>query len=99
MPDGGPVLVGTAKHLIGQAGGVDPPIDLADFDRALERWRVFPRTKGDRAVDAAGLAMTAGRESQHDWLLLRLADEHAPLPAEPLTPRATPARPGETVYL
>ncbi len=98
MPDG-EILVGTAKHLIKKAGGVEPPIALADLDRALTRWEVFPRTKPTLTLEAKGLAENTSRENAHDWLLLRLVDPRVKLPATPLTPRLKPAQVGETVYL
>lgn len=98
MPDG-EIMVGTAKHLIGRAGGVNPSVPLPDLDRVLTKWEVFPRTKADQAIGAKGLAEKSSGASGHDWLLLRLADSKAKLPATPLTPRTTPARIGETVYL
>lgn len=98
MPDG-QILLGTAKHLIGRAGGVNPSVALPDLDRVLTKWEVFPRTKSDQAIGAKELAEKSSGASTHDWLLLRLTDPKAKLPATPLTPRTTPARVGETVYL
>ena len=98
MPDG-QVLLGTAKHLIGAAGGVKPPIPLSDLDHVLKQWKVFPRTKSDLAIGAGGLAITANRPVTHDWLLLKLLDAHAKLPSTPLTPRLKPIGVGEKVYL
>ncbi|MDB5295457.1 MAG: hypothetical protein JWO31_1440 [Phycisphaerales bacterium] len=98
MP-GGVVAVGTAKHLIGEAGGVEPPVTLADLDQALTGWRAFPRTRPKAAVEAKGRAVTPNGEGRHDWLLLNLSDPKAALPATPLVPRLRPAAVGETVYL
>ncbi len=98
MPNG-EVVVATAKHLIGTAGGVKPPIPLADMDHALQHWLVFPRTKLDDSIEAKGIAITARRENTHDWLLLHLADPSAIYPSAPLTPRSRPAQIGETIYL
>ncbi len=99
MPRGGPVLVGTAKHLIGPAGGVEPPVGLAAFNADLLGWDVYPRTRETQAIAAGRLAMTINRERGHDWLLLSLADGPAALPSVPLTPRYAPAAVGERVFL
>ena len=97
-PDG-EVLVGTAKHLIKSAGGVEPPLPIRQLDAALESWKVYPRTVPEVAVAAKGRAVTVNREGGHDWLLLHLADRAVSLPATVLTPRLRPAQVGETVYL
>lgn len=41
MPDG-EILVGTAKHLIKEPGGVEPPVRLADLDQVLGAMEGFP---------------------------------------------------------
>jgi hypothetical protein len=98
MPDG-TVLVGTAKHLIKEAGGVNPPIPIGQLDDVLQSWRVFPRTKPTVFVNAKGRAVTVNREASSDWLLLNLVNPNAALPSTPLTPRLKAAVVGETVYL
>jgi hypothetical protein len=95
----GQVLLGTAKHLIGNAGGVNPPIPLPDLDHALKQWKVFPRTRENEAIEVGGLAITPNGAAGHDWLLLQLRDPKAKLPAMPLVPRLRPAGVGEIVYL
>jgi Trypsin-like peptidase domain len=98
LPDG-EVVVGTAKHLIKKPGGVDPPITLADLDHVLTRWRVFPRTKSELALEAKGIVESVAHESTNDWLMLHLAKEVSTLPSTPLVPRPEPVDVGETVYL
>ena len=51
------------------------------------------------AVVAKGRAVTLNHEVTHDWLLLKLTDQAAHLPATPLVPRNMPVAVGETVYL
>jgi hypothetical protein len=94
----GRVLGATAKHLIGDAGGVEPPVRLTDLDRDLESWAVFPRTAGESAIELGRLAIDAGNERAHDWLLMSVKTAQE-LPARPLRMRETPVREGETVYL
>lgn len=98
MP-GGEIVVGTAKHLIKKPGGVDPPIPLAELDRILISWRVFPRTMENQAVAAKGVDERTNGEVQHDWLLLRINGTPAKLPSTPLVPRPDSVKVGETVYL
>jgi hypothetical protein len=98
MPDG-QVYLGTAKHLIKAAGGVDPIVPLEELDSALQQWKAYPRTKPAKVIAAKGLAESPNAENDHDWLLLKLTDPAAKLPATPLVPRATPVAVGETVYL
>ncbi|HEY7091020.1 MAG TPA: serine protease [Tepidisphaeraceae bacterium] len=98
MPDG-EIVVGTAKHLIKQAGGVDPPVALTDLDHVLTGWKVFPRTKEDQAIEAKGLVERRNGEATHDWLLLHLKDKTSKLPATPLVPRTDPVKVGEKVFL
>jgi hypothetical protein len=98
MPDG-LVVVATAKHLIGKAGGVEPPIALPDLDASLTQWKVFPRTQEEKAIEAKDLAERSSGEKFHDWLLLNLAGSPGALPATPLVPRLDPVQVGEKVYL
>lgn len=97
LPDG-EIAVGTAKHLIKEPGGVDPPIELAELDAVLKQWRVYPRTRGNEAIEAGGTLMFTEGELRHDWLLLRLAGPDK-LPSTPLVPRAEPVKVGEKVFL
>ena len=98
MPNG-EVVVATAKHLIGKAGGVDPPLTLPTLDESLAYWKVFPRTHDSEGVEAKGLAERSSGEKFHDWLLLHLAGSSAKLPATPLIPRTDPIQIGEKVFL
>jgi len=33
----------TAKHLIGEAGGVEPEIKINELNKYFKRWKMFPR--------------------------------------------------------
>jgi len=84
VPDGR-VLGATAKHLIGNAGGVTPPVPLAELGGALKSWAMFPRTDVHRVVFMNRPAIKVEQESNHDWLLMTLKKiEKMPLPAQPL---------------
>jgi hypothetical protein len=98
VPDGR-VLGATAKHLIGEAGGVEPPVRLAELGGALKSWVMFPRTDKTKTVALDRAVIGAGDEDAHDWLLMALKATSDPLPAEPLPARETRVEVGESVYL
>lgn len=93
------VLLVTARHLIGADGGVEPPVDLADFDKALTNWEAFPRTKPTARIAISGLAFPPEAGQRHDWLLLHLKDPKGQLPATPMRPRIKRAEAGDAAYL
>lgn len=93
------VLLVTARHLIGADGGVEPPIALDDFDKALAKWDAFPRTKPDKRVAASGLALSPMAGARHDWLLLYVKNPKGDLPVMPLRARTKRAEIGDAAYL
>jgi hypothetical protein len=93
----GNVVAGTARHLIGEDGGVTPAVKLSEFDSSLIKWEVAPRIDASKPAHIRSLH-TASETS--DWMLLKLAPEDvAKLPAEALAPRLTILAKDETVYL
>ncbi len=97
--DDGRVLAATALHLVGAAGGVEPEIAIADLDRAIRRWTMFPRTLRDRAVEVGGIAADDLDAPNLDWLILAIKNQPSSLPATPLKIRSEPAQIGEEVLL
>jgi len=95
----GRVLGATARHLIGEAGGVQPEIHLQDLNQVLESWRLFPRTRPSRAVAVQALALPGLDRPDLDWLLLAPADPAGLDGIEPLQVRQRPVEVGETVHL
>lgn len=97
----GRVLLATALHLLGSAGGVEPPVALASFDRNLTAWSSFVRTRPAQAIAATSLAMRpVANAAAGDWLLLETAPLAAQdLPARPLALRESPVTLGERVFL
>lgn len=95
----GTVLVATARHLIGAAGGVEPPVPVSKLDGVLRSWKVHPRTELTKAVEAGKVAVGGLDQEDADWLLLTLKDAPKTLPATPLKLRPTPVEVGETVFL
>jgi hypothetical protein len=96
----GGVVAGTARHLLGSAGGVEPALKLSEFDSNLKQWRVTAR-------GSANSARIVGLHGSHenypvlfDWVLFKVAPEDiAKLPAEPLSPRLNLVEEDEVVYL
>lgn len=95
----GRTLAATAKHLIGQNGGVEPEVSVAAFDGAIRSWRMFPRTLPDQLAEAGKVAADGLDNPRFDWLILTLKDTGQPLPATPMRLRERPAEVGEEVYL
>ena len=90
----------TARHLLGPAGGIDPPLAPSRLDEALISWQLTARTKRHPAVDVVGLAQPIPDDDDGDWLFLRVAHKAtSQLPAEPLRVRRTPVAFGERVWL
>jgi hypothetical protein len=94
----GRTLAATAKHLIGQNGGVEPEVSVAAFDGAIQSWRLFPRTLPDQLAEAGKVAADGLDDPRLDWLILTLKDTGKPLPATPMRLRLRPAEVGEEVY-
>lgn len=95
----GLTLAATAKHLLGENGGVRPEIPLARLDRAVRSWRMHPRTLPDRFVEIAKLGASGPDDPNFDWLILTVKDSSGDLPAAPLRLRPEPVQVGERVYL
>ena len=96
--DDGRVLAATAAHLIGSAGGVDPPLTTSEVPDAIRVWKMFPRTKPEASVAIRGVGLQGLDYPQFDWLVLTI-DEAPELPAYPLRIRSNPVQIGETLYL
>ncbi len=97
-PDGR-VLAATARHLLGEAGGVQPEIYLQELDQVLDSWRLHPRTRSSPAISVQGLALRGLDRPDLDWLVLNLDGSAAPTGVEPLQVRLRPVEVGETVHL
>lgn len=97
-PDGR-VLAATARHLLGEAGGVQPEIYLQDLDQVLESWRLHPRTRSAPAIAVKGLALPGLDRPDLDWLLLAPTSTAAPAGIEALQVRLRPVEVGETVHM
>ncbi|REG26514.1 trypsin-like peptidase [Archangium gephyra] len=96
---GGRTYAGTVAHLLGESGGVEPPVPLAQLDARLESWTLSVRTRPKPSVRATRLAMKELERAQDsDWLLLEVEPKKE-LPATPLTVRKTPVALGERVFL
>lgn len=97
-PDGR-LLGATARHLLGEAGGVQPEVYLQDLDAVIQSWRMHPRTRPAQALAMQRVAVPGLDRPDLDWLLLQPAEGSASAGIEALQPRQRPAAVGETVYL
>ncbi|WP_437298961.1 S1 family peptidase [Sorangium sp. So ce426] len=95
----GRTLAATAKHLLGQNGGVEPEVSVAAFDGVIQSWHLFPRTLQDQRVDAGRVGAEGLDDRRLDWLILTLKDTGKPLPATPLRLRQKAVEVGEEVFL
>jgi hypothetical protein len=97
----GKILAGTARHLLGSAGGVEPTVKLSEFDSALKEWTLTTRTTPPKSARISKLHGLPGNYGAlKDWVLFEVHPEDvANLPAEPLSPRLALVEQGATVYL
>ena len=86
----------TAKHLLGDDGGVSPGLDPTRFNEVLTSWRMHPRTVEDLSVEVDKLV--AHGKGDEDWILFSLKKK-ANLPSRPLRVRGNRVEVGETVYM
>ena len=93
----GEILAATAQHLLGENGGVEPQVTLAQLDSSLKSWIMYPRTRPDRAVRILGSASISNPPALSDWVLLHVDTKSSKV--QPLTLRKTPVKVGERVHL
>jgi hypothetical protein len=97
----GQVLAGTARHLLGSDGGVQPTVKLSEFNSALKEWTMTTRTTPPKSARIAGLhGSPENYGALTDWAVFKVnPDDVANLPTEPLAPRLAAVENGSTVYL
>jgi len=96
--DNGSFWLATSAQMLGEEGGVRPPVNPDRLAAELHLWRAsFP---GDESsfVDVVGGDSLVSVVSP-GWLALKLASSPALLPASPVKLRHNPPAAGETVYL
>jgi len=93
----GRIFAVTAKHLLGEAGGVSPEVSVSEFNKVLKSWKLSPRTKEDSFVEVDKL-VAAGKEKEADWLIFSLKST-SNLPSRPLKVRGSPVTDEEQLYL
>ena len=52
----GVVVLATAKHLLGPAGGVKPELNPILLNKEMKRWIVFPRTRSTGVIQVHGVS-------------------------------------------
>lgn len=92
-PDGPPLLV-TARHLLGEDGGVNPPVPVDQFDGVLTAWKAHPRTLSEKFV-----LVERAERACFDVVFFALRKRPGELPATPLSMRLGPVVVGEEVFL
>jgi hypothetical protein len=93
------ILAATAKHLIGENGGVEPEVYLNEFNSVLLSWKMYPRTLPQEDLEIESLGVDGLDLPQYDWLILKIKNSKGKLPAQPLRIRQKPVEVGEKVYL
>jgi hypothetical protein len=93
----GRVFAVTAKHLLGEDGGVEPAVATDAFNNVLESWRLSARTKPKSYVEVEKL-VAFGESKYDDWVVFSLKPKQD-LPARPLRVREAGVELDETVYL
>lgn len=70
----GTIYAVTAKHLIGEAGGVEPEIKPLELSDEMTQWKMFPRVKNSIFNDSVIIDKTKYKEfnTGSDILLLRI---------------------------
>jgi hypothetical protein len=95
----GRTMAATAKHLLGENGGVKPEISVAALNGVIRSWRMHPRTLPDQLVLAEKVGADGLDDENLDWLILTIKNTGKPLPATPLRLRSRSVQVGEQVWL
>ncbi|MDB6140711.1 MAG: Dipeptidyl aminopeptidase/acylaminoacyl-peptidase-like protein [Verrucomicrobiaceae bacterium] len=96
--DNGTCWLATASPLLGEEGGVRPPVAAARLSAELYLWRAYFPGDESSFVDAVGGSSLVS-VANAGWLAMKLTTTPALLPASPVRLRHNPPAAGETVYL
>ena len=91
-------LLATAAHLLGAAGGIEPPIAVDELTSKIQSWAMHPRTLPDDTIRATAVALQGLERGNRDWLVLG-TDSSGKLPAFPLRVEKERVKVGDTVHL
>lgn len=96
---GGATFAVTAKHLLGEAGGVEPEIKINNLSSSLKKWEMMPRIVTNAAretvkLDAKGLNFS---KPLNDILFLKVISTNFEI--ESLTPNFNLPVSGEKLFL
>ena len=95
--DDGRVLA-MAANLLGEAGGVEPPVPIDQLTSRIQSWKMHPRTVPDALIEVTSPGVKGLARENLDWLVLSIKEKEQ-LPAYPLRLRKDPVSVGETVFL
>lgn len=91
-------LAVTARHLLGEDGGVSPEVKIDDLGKSLINWEMMPRIisndKETVKLEAKGLDFS---QSEDDIVLLKILSKEFDI--ETLIPKFDYPKDGETLYL
>lgn len=89
----------TARHLLGEEGGVEPEVKINDLNKSLMKWEMMPRVvananKETIKLNVKGLDFS---QSQSDLVLLKVESNNFEIPS--LTPNFELPLVGEKLFL
>ena len=89
----------TAKHLLGEAGGIEPEVKLKELDKVIEYWGLFPRVPVNEEFDTVLVDAKDIRygDFDYDMLVLNVFNENYKI--EALKPSFIIPKKGEKYYI
>ncbi len=89
----------TVRHLLGEAGGVEPEVKINDLSKSLTSWEMMPRVVGNADAETIEVSATGLDFSQSpaDIVLLKVTSKDFTI--ETLTPNFDIPQVGENLFL
>jgi hypothetical protein len=95
----GQVYAVTAKHVLGEAMGIEPEIKLSEFNNYLISWKMFPRIPINIKTDTVVIGKLKRNYDALDKDILLLEVENSNYNVLPLTPSFNLPKKGEKLYI
>lgn len=90
----------TAEQIIGESGGVDPPLVAEELDGALQEWKAYPPRTPEKFITAKGAAPGMNNAACYGTLAVRLSSASiTSLPVKALKISKRRAALGDVLYL
>lgn len=93
------VFAVTARHLLGEAGGITPEIGINDLDKSLLKWEMMPRVVNNTSKETIKLESKGLDYSQSTSDILFLKVKTKDYEIQELTPNFDLPKIGETIFL